>query len=153
MTNPLVSIHALAGILAIFFFLFLLVELLHPEVSTRKTKLFAFLGTILIFLSWIIGGYYYVSQYGVSSKLLIKKGATPWVHSIIMETKEHLFLFLPYLTILLTGVVFKYGNDLFKNHKAKSSVLALCALIILVALSIAGMGYLISTAARTALGG
>lgn len=153
MTNILVPIHALAGILAIFFFLFLFVELLRPDPSIKKAKLFTLLGTILIFFSFATGGYYYVSQYGTLVKPLIKKGTTPWVHSIIMETKEHLFLFLPYLTILLSGIIFKYSDDLSKNHKAKSSVLALCALIILVTLSIAGMGYLISTAARVALGG
>ena len=149
MANPLVAIHAITGILSIFAFLLVFVELLSStEKTIRRIKIFATLGTILIFISWLIGGYYYVTYYGIDVKLAIKKGPTPWIHNIIMETKEHIFLFLPFLAILVTGMIFRFNTDLLKNHKAKSSVLMLCALIILIGLAIAGMGYLISAGAR-----
>src|SRR3989344_2527031 len=114
MVNSLIGIHAITGILAIFTFLLVFIELLSP---TEKA---------------------------------IKEGSNPWVHSIIMETKEHIFLFLPFLAILVTGMIFRFNIDLLKNHKTKSSVLILSALIILIGLVIAGMGYLVSAGARVA---
>ena len=148
MVNSLVTVHAVTGILSIFAFLLVFVELLSPgEKTIKRVKIFALIGTILIFISWIIGGYYYVNYYGPDVKPLINQGSTPLVHSVIMETKEHVFLFLPFLAILTMGIIFSYP-DLLKNHKAKSSVLILSALIILIGLAIAGMGYLISTGAR-----
>ena len=152
MINSLIAMHAITGILAIFAFLLVFVELLTPtEKIIKRIQIFAYIGTILIFISWIVGGYYYVNYYGADVKPIIKQGSTPWVHSIIMETKEHVFLFLPFLAILTTGIIFSYA-DLLKNHKAKSSVLILCALIVLIGLAITGMGYLISTGARAGVG-
>ena len=148
MVNSLVTVHAVTGILSIFAFLLVFVELLSPtEKTIKRIQIFAYMGTILIFISWIAGGYYYVNYYGPDVKPLINQGSTPWVHSVIIETKEHVFLFLPFLAILTMGIIFSYP-DLLKNHKAKSSVLILSALIILIGLAIAGMGYLISTGAR-----
>lgn len=149
MTNLLVTIHALAGILSVFTFLFVFVELLNPtEKSVARIKIFSLAGTILIFVSWIIGGYYYVNYYGLDVKPLIKKGATPWVHSLIMETKEHVFLFLPFLAVLISGVILRFKEEIFNKHKAKLSVLILSGLIIFLELTIAMMGYMISAAAR-----
>lgn len=151
MVDLLVSIHALTGILSIFAFLLVVVELLGPtEKTIRRVKAFALLGTILIFTAWIAGGYYYVTSYGPDVKPAIQGGSTPWVHFVIMETKEHIFLFLPFLAILVTGMISNFNSDLLKNHEAKSSVLLLSGLIILLGLVIAGMGYLISAGARAA---
>ena len=151
MVNSLIGIHAITGILAIFTFLLVFIELLSPtEKTIKRIQVFAYMGTILIFISWIVGGYYYVAHYGPDVKPAIKEGSNPWVHSIIMETKEHIFLFLPFLAILVTGMIFRFNIDLLKNHKTKSSVLILSALIILIGLVIAGMGYLVSAGARVA---
>lgn len=150
MVNLLVPTHAITGILAIFAFLLVFVELLNStEKTIRMIKFFALAGTLLIFISWIIGGYYYATYYGTSIKPLIKEGPAPWAHSVVMETKEHVFLFLPFLAILTTAVIFKFDTTLVKNRKWKLSVLGLSALIILLGLTIAGMGYLISAGGRT----
>ena len=149
MVNLLVATHAVIGILAIFAFLLVFVELLDSKEKTAKrVKAFALIGTILIFVSWVVGGYYYVTYYGTDVKPLIKEGASPWIHSVVMETKEHVFLFLPFLAILATGMIFSSNAELLKNHKTKLAVLMLCALIILIGLAITGMGFLISTGAR-----
>ena len=60
MVNLLVTIHVITGVLAIFAFLLVVVELLDPKEKTAKrVKAFALIGTILIFVSWVVGGYYY----------------------------------------------------------------------------------------------
>lgn len=146
----LIAIHASAGISAIFAFLLVFVELLHPrEKSVNRAKIFSLLGTMLIFVSWLAGGYYYVTYYGSYIKPVIKEGPTPWIHGVIMETKEHVFLFLPFLSILALSIIFKFDANLLKNNKAKLSVSLLSALIVLIGLTIAAMGYLISAASRT----
>lgn len=150
--NPLVGIHAGLGEIGAFLFLWLFVELLNPsKVRINRAKKVAMLATIFIFLSWIVGGYYYVSYYGVNVKPIIKEGPDPWAHSVFTETKEHIFLFLPFLSILTTAVVFRYGNKIENDKHARRAMLMLSILIFLLALLMAGMGYLISTGARTAL--
>src|SRR3989338_2398906 len=140
MANLLVAMHATAGILSISAFLLVFVELLSPtEKTIKRVKIFALVGTILIFVSWVVGGYYYLTYYGPDIKPAIKEGSNPWIHSVVMETKEHVFLFLPFLAILTTGVILSYDAGLLENNKARSSVLALCVLIILIGLAVAGM--------------
>ncbi len=153
MVQPLlVGIHVAMGELGIFAFLWLLVELLNPtKERIKRAKIAAILGTILLFGAWVLGGFYYVNYYGSQVKPVIKEGPMPWAHAIFMETKEHVFLFLPFLSILTTGIIIKNKRELLNDKKIKLSVLLLSGLIILIGLSIAGMGYLISTGARTAL--
>lgn len=150
MVNPLVGIHAALGELGIFTFLWILVELINPT-STRikRAKIAAILGVILMFSSWLVGGYYYLNYYGDNVKPLIKEGPNPWAHLIFTETKEHVFLFIPFLSILVLGLIYK--NNLLKNNSARKSAIIISALIIILGLAMAAMGYLISTGARTAL--
>lgn len=151
MASRLASIHALTGILSIFAFLLVFVELLGPtEKTIRRVRAFALLGAILIFTSWVAGGYHYVTSYGADVKPAIKEGSAPWIHGVIMETKEHVFLFLPFLAILATAMISNLDPDSLNSQKAKTSVLLLSGLIILLGLVIAGMGYLISAGARAA---
>lgn len=152
MVNYLVGIHAGLGEIGAFLFLWLFVELLNPSKSRiKRAKIVAVLGTIFIFLSWFAGGYSYVTNYGTNVKPLIKAGPSPWAHSIFTESKEHIFLFLPFLSILVSSMIFAYGNKLETDKKARSAALILSITIVLIALLMAGMGYLISTGARTAL--
>ncbi|MFQ5977312.1 MAG: hypothetical protein ACE5OZ_04165 [Candidatus Heimdallarchaeota archaeon] len=149
--DVLIEIHALAGILSIFAFFLIIIEFLTPtENAIKKIKIFSLLGTFLIFVSWVVGGYYYVTYYGDDVKPAIKESSEPWIHSVGMETKEHIFLFLPFLAILVTSLIFNYDINLLKNEQAKNSVLMLCTLIILLDLTVAGMGFLISAGARAA---
>ncbi len=153
MVQPLlVGLHAALGELGVFAFLWLLVELLNPtKERIKRAKVAAVLGTVLLFGAWLVGGFYYVNYYGPQVKPIIKEGPVPWAHAIFMETKEHVFLFLPFLSVLTTGIIIKNERELLNNKKIKLSVLLLSGSIILIALSMAGMGYIISTGARTAL--
>lgn len=152
MINPLIGIHAAAGEAGVFAFLWVLVELLNPTTQRiARSKIAALAGTILIFVSWILGGYYYVVFYGSLVKPVIKAGPMSWAHGIIMETKEHLFLFLPFLAILAIGLIYHYKEELLINKRVKLFILLICGLIILIGLSMAGMGYMISAGFRSAL--
>jgi hypothetical protein len=147
MANPLIGIHAGLGEFGIFVFLWMFVELLNPTAARiKRAKIACVIGLILIILSWLAGGYYYVNIYGPEVKPLIKEGPAPWAHLVFTETKEHIFLFIPILSMLITTILFKADMN-----KARKSILMLLGLTILLGLSMAGMGYIISTGARTAL--
>ncbi len=152
MSDILIGIHAGLGELGAFAFLWALVELIEPTKSRiRRAKIAALVGVVALFAAWLVGGYYYVNVYGADVKPVIKEGPMPWAHEIFMEVKEHTFLFLPFLSIFALALISNYQGELARNNKARMSVLLVCGLIVLIALSMAGMGYMISSGARSAL--
>lgn len=152
MVHPLVGIHAALGEVGIFSFLWVFVELLNPtEKRVNRAKTVALIGVIFLVLAWIVGGYYYVTYYGAHVKPVIKAGPAPWGHTVFTETKEHIFLFLPFLAFLAYAFIRDSQKEILKNAVLNKSVLALCLLIVLIGLAMAGMGYSISATARIAL--
>ncbi len=152
MANLLIGLHAFLGELGLASFLWVFIETLNPQKQrVKRAKIAALLGTIFLFASWFIGGYYYTTDYGTNVKPLIKEGPQPWAHGVFMEAKEHIFLFLPFLSFLTFSLIKQYENNLEKNKKIKKSILWLCTLIIIIGALMAFMGYLISTGARSAL--
>jgi len=152
MVHPLIGIHAFLGEAGIIAFLWVFIELLNPVSSrVKRAKLAALLGVIFLFLSWFTGGFYYVKYYGTNVKPIIKEGPQPWAHGIFMETKEHIFLFLPFLSLLTYSLIKKYEKQILHNNNIKKAILTLSVLIIVIGALITVMGYIISTGARTAL--
>ena len=152
MVNFLIGLHAALGELGGIGFLWVFIELLNPlHQRIKRAKTIAFISMVLLFLSWFIGGYYYVNTYGNEVKPIIKEGPQPWAHGIFMETKEHVFLFLPFLSILAFSIIRNYENDIMKNKKLRISILLLCISIFLFTFAIGAMGYLVSSGARAAL--
>ena len=149
MPHPLIGLHATLGEIGIFAFLLVFVELLNPsELRIKRAKIASLIGLTFFILSWIIGGYYYVSFYGTDVKPVIKEGPQPWAHSIVMEAKEHIFLFLPFLAVIASLLIM---NVRVNETKKLKSILKLSALIIITGFMMALMGYVISTGFRGAL--
>ncbi len=152
MVHPLIGLHATLGELGVFAFLWMFVELLNPdEQRLRRAKIASFFGVIFLVASWLTGGYYYVVHYGEHIKPVIKEGPAPWAHGIVMEAKEHIFLFLPFLAIVIYAIVHSIGGLLIKDRALRKSVLTLVALTVLIGLGMALMGYTVSTGFRVAL--
>ena len=148
----LIGIHAVLGEAGALAFLWVLIELLNPSESRlRRARIAALLGTLLLIGAWMVGGFYYVTEYGALVKPLIKSGPLPWAHDVITETKEHVFLFLPFLGVLVWGLLQRYGNELMQNRRARIAVVLLSGLIVLMAFAIAGMGFMITSGFRAAL--
>jgi len=152
MVNPLILIHAICAEIGLFAFLWVLVEMLNPtETRIARAQIAAFTGFACLFFAWIVGGFYYVEVYGLHVKPLIKASDAAWVHSIVMEVKEHVFLFLPILATLTAALLYKYDGELINNRDASMSIVLLAGLIFLLGFSIAGMGAIISSGYRFAL--
>lgn len=152
MANPLIGLHAFLGEFAVFAFLWVFVELFNPNKdSIARVKLVSTIGIVLLILAWVVGGYYYLNEYGTNVKPLIKAGPQPWAHLIFTETKEHVFLFLPFIGFLAFTMIRSAGDNLIKERKTRHAVQLLCLMVVLIGLAMAGMGYMISTGARAAL--
>lgn len=152
MLNPLVLVHATLAELGLFAFLWVFVEILNPtEVRIRRAKIAAVIGVSCLIAAWLAGGFYYVEVYGSQIKPVIKASDAKWVHSIVMEVKEHVFLFLPILAALVAALLYRFDKELISNKDARQSVVMLAGLIFLLGFSIAGMGAIIASGYRFAL--
>jgi len=149
-----VGLHGALGEGGALCFLWVVVEILNGSARglVRARKLAA-LGCALILGSWVVGGHYYITHYREAVRPVIRAGETPWVHAVIMETKEHVFLFLPILAIC-AFLALRYTPSWDEcAEEYRRALMALCGLIVILGFSMAGLGYLISAAVRAALGG
>ena len=152
MMNPLIFIHAIAAEIGLFAFLWVLVELLNPtETRIKRAKIAAVIGVVCLLTAWLVGGFYYVEVYGSYIKPVIKGSEAGWVHSVVMEVKEHVFLFLPILSMFTVALLFNFDKELINKKDARVTIVLLAGLIFLLGFSIAGMGVLISSGYRFAL--
>jgi predicted neutral ceramidase superfamily lipid hydrolase len=152
MVNPLIFIHAIIAEIGLFAFLWVLVELLNPtETRIRRAKIAALIGVICLLTAWLAGGFYYVEVYGSHIKPVIKASEAKWVHSIVMEVKEHMFLFLPILAMLTVALLHKFDMELIKRKDAQVTIILLAGLVFLLGFSIVGMGAVIASGYRFAL--
>ena len=100
---------------------------------------------VLLVLSWATSAYYYVSYYGVAVKPRILAGDTPAAHIFFMETKEHIFLILPFLALSIA-----LCTVYLRSHQGDDSLRKSTAFLTLVALAVgaatAASGILVSGA-------
>ncbi len=143
----LIGLHLAFAIVGIDAFFWLLGEIKNN--SWRKTRLYwsAIVGVLAFVLSWLTGGYYYVRYYGDLVKPIIKSGLAPWAHNIIMETKEHIFLFIIPLALTALFITFLDKKE-FEELNIKRVSMVLVLLIVGLGLLIGAMGFIISAAAR-----
>ncbi|VAW10043.1 hypothetical protein MNBD_ALPHA09-1501 [hydrothermal vent metagenome] len=144
----ILMLHPTFGVLAIITAVWVFVETLNVnEGNIVRLRNAAMATAVLMWLAYIVGGYWYVVFYG-ADKAIIKAGPWPFAHSFFMETKEHLFFMLLLLATFLP--IAAYG-DVVKSRSVKNLVLWSSALVVLMALAMEGAGALISMGAKVAL--
>ena len=142
----LIGIHLGFAIIGIDALLWLLGEI-KSKSRKRPRVLTALIGLVSFIVSWIAGGYYYVKFYGPLVKPVIKAGLAPWAHGVVMETKEHIFLFIiPMVMTILFATLLK--DEEWESLRLKKPVMCLVAYAAGLGLLIGLMGYIISAAAR-----
>ena len=149
MRELLLMIHPTVGVLGVLTALWVFVEALNAS-SHNRTRLWwgGVLTALMMIATWIAGGYWYVTYYA-ADKALILEGPWPLAHTLVMETKEHVFFLTLTLALLLPLIVFK--EDLAVNRGARILVLVVSALIVLSAFALEGAGALISMAVRVSM--
>ena len=136
--------HVLLGAAAIVAHAGLALLLKGKELNIRVLKIYSLLGFLGFVGSWLFGGYYYSFYYGKAVKPGIVEGATPWIHKILMESKEHVFLFLPFLAFVVLILVNFFPKELARNQKLKNNLIVLCVLIVTLGIVITLSGVAIS---------
>jgi len=141
-------IHILSGLAGIVSFTAFVLLISRKEFDLKKLKIYSVLGTVSFFITWIAGGYYYTLYYGGSVKPLIVGGALPWAHKVVMESKEHLFLMLPFLSLAVMAVVFVYGMQFAQNQALTWALSKVTIALTGIAIFMAVAGFAISGSVR-----
>lgn len=142
------SIHILIGVIGIIASYMTLLWLFKREIPLRSLKWVSFIAFIAYITAWFTGGYYYVVYYGNIVKPIIKDGPNPWAHLIIMEVKEHIFLFLPILSFIILLIIWLKGTSLQENRPLRNALALIALITFIIAISMAFGGILISGSAR-----
>ena len=152
MTFPLIGLHAWLGEFAALMFVWAFIELFSgSESNIRRAKRAVLLGVAFIFAAWFAGGFYYVEFYGPDVKPWIKEGPLPWAHKVVMETKEHVFLFLPFLSLMAYGLMQRLGGQMHHDRGARVAALYAVGSVAVIAGTMALFGFMVSSGFRAAL--
>jgi len=149
MSNEMVLLlHPTFGVLAIIASVWVFVETLNTsDANVSRIRNASVLAAVLIWLAYIVGGYWYVVYYG-GDKAIIKAGPWPFAHDFFMETKEHLFLML---LLLATFLPIAAADEIVKKRAARTVVLWTSALVVLMGLAMEGAGAFISMGTKVGL--
>ncbi len=139
-------LHIFGGLVGMIFLTSYMLSLLKEDADLKKLSRISFYALLAFLGSWILGGYYYLTYYGKAVKPIITKGDFVWVHKIVMETKEHVFLFLPFLALSVFLVTFLLPGIMSKDKNLKTSVAFLAFIAQSIALLVAVFGIIISGA-------
>jgi hypothetical protein len=149
-------LHSLTGGCTVLLFSWIIIEMQYPgPESLSRARLAAYLGALLTVAGcWIIGGYHYLSAYRENIRGIILSGSQPWAHEIIMETKEHIFLFLPMVAILLAlGLHSVSSEGTGTGGEVRKAVVVTAALALFLVILMLVMGAVLSNAALAGQGG
>jgi hypothetical protein len=152
MTMP----HVILGVFGILFAVWVAVEAANAcEANQCRLKLAGIGTTLFLWLSFLIGGWWYVVYYGLaasnSDKSIILAGPWKWSHTFFMEAKEHIFFMLILLSILLPIVIFR--NPVFKDRKIRNLTIVIALMIVVLGLGMEGFGAMISKGVKMSLMG
>lgn len=141
--------HVIFGVLGILAAVWVLVELLNlSERNLGRLKTSSLLTSVFIWLSYLLGGWWYVKYYA-SDKSVILKSAFTSAHTFYMEGKEHIFFILLFLSVLLPITIYK--NPLLTNNSFKRLAIIITVLIILLGFGMEGAGSMIVSGVKIGL--
>ena len=140
--------HIILGLIGVIGAFATLIGLLHRLPKIRSLKIWSVATFASFIISWISGAYYYVLYYGTAVKPVIVAGDYPWAHKIIMEAKEHIFLFIPFVALVLMLGIYFAPDDIVNDKPIKKSLAWLAVFVFVTSALIALAGVAISGAAR-----
>ncbi|WP_156161080.1 MULTISPECIES: hypothetical protein [unclassified Methanosarcina] len=150
--SSLVLLHSISGGLAALALVWIFLEILYAtDKSLARARIASYLAAFLVAAGcWIAGGYNYLTAYGSQVKPVILTGPHPWVHEIVMEAKEHIFVFLPVIFFALSITLYIFDRDAFLGEaKSRRALMMVASLALFMVLLIFLMGAIISNAGKT----
>ncbi|AKB81951.1 hypothetical protein MSBR3_1373 [Methanosarcina barkeri 3] len=150
-TKNLVLLHSVSGGLASLVLVWIILELLYPkDRSLSRVRVASYLAVFFVTAGcWIAGGYNYLTSYSSQVKPIILEGPYPWAHEIIMEMKEHVFVFLPIIVLALSitlSILDK--NNFLDDAKLRRALTMISFLALFMVLLMFLMGAIISNAGQ-----
>ncbi len=148
-SKSIVLIHSISGSLTAIALAWIIVEMLYlTEGGVVRAKIASYAAAFLLTAGcWVAGGYNYLTAYGSQVKPIILAGPEPWAHSIVMEVKEHIFIFLPIIVIALSLTLSILDRDaLLKDPQARRALAITASLALFMVLLMFLMGAIISDA-------
>jgi len=143
----LIGLHLGFAIVGIDLYFWLLGKFKDRIGSVKNRVVLAGMGTLAFIASWITGGYYYVVYYGSLVKPVIKGGVAPWVHNIVMEAKEHIFLFVVPMAVVVFFIACMSDEEIDRSG-IRTLAIWLTGTVAVLGLLIGAMGFVISATAR-----
>lgn len=151
-TKSLVFLHSISGGLSALALIWIIIETLYPtDKSLARARIASYLTAFLITAGcWVVGGYNYLTAYGSQVKPIILAGPHPWAHEVVMETKEHIFVFLPIIAFALSITLSALDRDTFLSDvRFKRALTMVACLALFMVLLMFLMGAIISSAGQT----
>ncbi len=101
----ILMLHPTFGVLALIAAVWTFVGALNAsDANVGRVRTAGVLTAVLVWLAYIVGGYFYVLYYG-ADKAIILQGPWKYSHSFFMETKEHAFFMVLMLATFLAIAV------------------------------------------------
>lgn len=135
----LLIVHVLSGVVAIGMHNVVLMHLIKKAPNYVFVSRIAWSAFALFLISWATSAYYYVTYYGTNVKPRILAGDAPWAHAFFMETKEHIFLVLPFIALSIALTISYLRTNPDDTLRRRVAVLTLVAFIIGVATAALGV--------------
>jgi hypothetical protein len=151
-TKSLILLHSVSGGLSALLLVWIIMETLYPtDRSLARARIASYLAAFLITAGcWIAGGYNYLTVYSSEVKSVILAGPHPWAHEVVMEAKEHIFVFLPIIAFALSITLSTLDKDAFMDDaKFRRALTMTACLALFMVLLIFLMGAIISNAGHT----
>lgn len=149
--NNVVLLHSISGGLVALALVWVILEVRYPkDRSLARAKMASYLAVFFVTAGcWIAGGYNYLTSYGSQVKPVILDGPQPWAHEIIMEMKEHVFVFLPIVALALSITLSVLDRDTFlSDAKLRRALTMISFLALFMVLLMFLMGAVISNAGQ-----
>ncbi len=122
-----------------------LIELTNGGI--KRLKIGAVLMLASITLTDILGDLVYTvyrSSAKESARSVILAGPTPWVHTVLMELKEHIAHFVPLLLFVVVFMAFYYDKELLEKKELRYLAIALLVFAMFITLLVFGLGAYIT---------
>ncbi len=141
-------VHPMFGGLATLAALWVFVDVLNArDGNQERIRTVSLVAAGLMWLTYIIGGIWYVAYYG-ADKVLIKGGPWAFAHSLFMETKEHVFLMLLVLTTYLAIIAYR---KVAAGSGRRLIILTVAGLAVVTSLAVEGAGAVIAMGVKVSL--
>lgn len=148
LTTTLV-LHVLTGVLATAAAYGVWMHLLKPKFNPAAVRAWAYTGFFSVVLSWVTAAWYYVKYYGGQVKPVVLAGRYAWAHEFFMEWKEHIFLFMPLLAVVLLFATWKLQPDDPASDSRRRAAATVAAVLALLGIAVTLSGVFVSGAVRT----